>query len=276
MFMKRYISVFVVLALAVSLLPHISTYASAVSYSGNCGKDGDNLTWSVDSDRKTLTISGSGEMMDFDSDWRSRPWYQHNSTIQTVILPDGLINIGNYAFSHAHISDVTIPESVSRIGEGAFAASSISYLEIPKNVTEIGSMAFLGDLTNGLSVSSENEAFICDPNGALFTSDYSELLCFPSRYLGTYTVPDSVKRIDAYAFFECFSLTWVTVPDNVEEIGEYAFYGSCLGGITLGNGLSDINDWCFSHCINLSYIEIPEGVTRIGKEAFDECLIGKH
>ena len=39
--------------------------AGALSETGNCGKYGDNVTWSYNAETKELVISGSGEMKDY-------------------------------------------------------------------------------------------------------------------------------------------------------------------------------------------------------------------
>ena len=46
------------------------------------------------------------------------------SDIETVIIPDGALCIGNYAFQNCkNLKTVIIPESVVSIGEGAFEAA---------------------------------------------------------------------------------------------------------------------------------------------------------
>ena len=69
-----------------------------------------------------------------------------------------------------------------------------------------------------------------------------ELIVYPSAS-GSITVND-ITRIDAYAFYNCTSLTSVSFP-AAASIGDYAFY----------------------YCSNLSNASFPE-VESIGKEAF--------
>ena len=67
--------------------------------SGECGDRGDNVTWSLD-DSGTLTISGTGKMMDYHSgNYTSVPWYDNRERIQTIVIQDGVTSIGNKAFS---------------------------------------------------------------------------------------------------------------------------------------------------------------------------------
>lgn len=89
--------------------------------SGECGADGDNLTWKLTADG-TLTISGSGEMEDYTSYYSGySPWYSMKSRISSVVLESGVASIGSYAFYDCYnLSGVTIPVNVTSIGREAF------------------------------------------------------------------------------------------------------------------------------------------------------------
>ena len=60
----------------VSLMSDVTLMAT----SGTCG---DNLTWTLD-DSGTLTISGTGDMWDWETN--SEPWYDYNADISSVII----------------------------------------------------------------------------------------------------------------------------------------------------------------------------------------------
>ena len=86
----------------------------------------------------------------------------------------------------------------------------------------------------------------------------------------TLTIPDSVTKIQDYAFAYCMNLSEVNIPDSVTFIGERAFEGcESLKKIELPKGLTEIEEFTFFLCGNLRTVKIPEGVTRIGKNAFD-------
>lgn len=65
-------------------------------------------------------------------------------SLSSVILPDNLTSIGNYAFeSCARLNNVIIPQGVTTIGKGAFMYCTImSSINIPHSVTSIGQNAF--------------------------------------------------------------------------------------------------------------------------------------
>ena len=114
--------------------------------SGECGADGDNVTWTLDGDG-TLTISGTGDMKNYDV-WVSNysaPWYAHRNNIYRVIINDGITCIGSAAFQYcSNLVDVNIPESVSSIHDHAFYhCTSLTKISIPGSVYNLADSAFL-------------------------------------------------------------------------------------------------------------------------------------
>ena len=58
--------------------------------------------------------------------------------------------------------------------------------------------------------------------------------------LTSVTIPNSVTKIEGYAFFTCTNLTSITIPSSVTYIGAYAFNAcSLLTTVILGN----VNGW---------------------------------
>ena len=70
----------------------------------------------------------------------------YSSKIQEVVLPDGIDNIADYAFSEdTSLKTVNIPDSVSIIEYSAFMnTKSLQELEMPNSVKEIKPDAFIG------------------------------------------------------------------------------------------------------------------------------------
>ena len=71
--------------------------ASAEAYSGSCGANGDPLIWTLDTETKTLTVSGAGSMQDYTEE-SPAPWFDYRADIQTVIVSVGVTSIGDMAF----------------------------------------------------------------------------------------------------------------------------------------------------------------------------------
>lgn len=67
----------------------------------------------------------------------------YKSSVETVVLPDGLEEIPDAAFNQAaQLTSVNIPSSVKKIGIHAFAGTGLTTLTIPETVEEIGFGAF--------------------------------------------------------------------------------------------------------------------------------------
>ena len=91
----------------------VLTAEFALITAGQCGK---NLYWVYDTNKSTLTITGSGDM------YNERPWGLFANDLTEVALPEGLTHIGNDAFVDCiNLKAITIPASVTSIGANSFA-----------------------------------------------------------------------------------------------------------------------------------------------------------
>jgi hypothetical protein len=231
--------------------------ATALAQSGTCGE---NLTWTLSSDEKTLTISGTGAMEDYSE---PSPWFSYRSSITTVVIGNGVTSIGDEAFYRCSgLSSITIPNSVTSIGDFAFYnCSSLTSITIPNNVTSVGGDAFSG--TDWLNK---------QPDGCIYAGKVLY------RYKGempsgtTINIEEGILRIGEDAFYDCSGLSSITIPNSVISIGDQAFYRcSGLSSITIPNSVISIGDEAFSYCNALTSITIPNRVTSIGDNAFYQC-----
>ena len=253
--MKKVISLFLSLAMLLSIVSVVDFSAYADVQTGSCG---DNVTYSLDTETGVLTISGNGNMKnynDYDYDYDNygnNPFYYKRSNIKTVIIKNGVASIGDYTFYYCRsLTNVTIPDSVTSIGYSAF-----------ENCTSLTS----------IEVSYDNENY-SSVNGVLFNKDKTELIKYPAgKPNDTYEIPNSVTSIGEEAFRDCTSLTSVTIPSSVTSIGRYAFYYcTSLTSVTIGNSVTSIGDLAFYNCTSLTNITIPNSVTSIGWSAFYNC-----
>mgnify|MGYP004593835431 CR=1 FL=1 len=107
--MKRKITI-----LTIAFLSTVLMYANA--FAAATGRCGDSITWTLD-DSGNLTLSGSGEMWNYD--YRN-PSFE-GCEIKTVTIGDGITSIGESAFYGCRgMTELTLPNSVTSIGESAF------------------------------------------------------------------------------------------------------------------------------------------------------------
>ena len=286
---KRIISLLLALVLAATLLP-VQVWGATVVDSGYCGGEGDgkNLTWSLDSDG-LLTISGTGEMLDFidhNYDRISTPWNSVKSSIKQVSIETGVTSIGDHAFKNCtNLTNITISDSVTSIGIRVFeSCSSLKSLVIPNGVTAINMYTFLHftDLTSITipdSITSIGFGAFYDckklesftiPSGV--TSIGNVAFCGCNSLSGVIVIPRGVVKIGNSTFAYCYNLSGIIIPDSVTYIDWYAFrYCRSLTTITIPDTVKFIGGVAFESCSRLTSIAIPDGITTIGEAMFIEC-----
>ena len=219
--------------------------------SGNCGKDGSNVTWTLDS-VGLLTISGTGEMADYESKTDSAsgeeittaPW---GNQAKTAVTGDGVTGIGAAAFyGCSGLTSVTMGSNVTSIGESAFrGCTGLTGIVLPGSVTGIGEYAFSNcesltaiEIPAGVTTLGNSAFFGCDnlkevrynARAAANLTGLSGAFRSAGASVGGVKVifGESVEKIPGNIFSKCESLTSVTIGSNVTSIGDNAFLG-CTG-----------------------------------------------
>lgn len=87
------------------------------------------------------------------------------------------------------------------------------------------------------------------------------------------TLPDTIKTIGKYAFYNCVSLKSIVIPEGVTLIDEAAFAGCTnLKNVTIPSTVESFGAAAFRDCENLESITIPEDVTTIPYNGFSRCF----
>ena len=128
--------------------------------------------------------------------------------------------------------------------------------------------AYYGQKAN-ITLPDKIDGYIITSVGGDQTNEIS-LFSFEEN-LKTITIPNSVTRIEKYAFSQSPSLIGVTIPNSVTNIGDYAFAYSNLNSIVLPSGITTINNHLFEGCSSLTTVTIPNTVRSIGERAFFAC-----
>lgn len=224
------------------------------------------------------------------------------SSVKTVILPDGIVEIGRSAFSGCSgITEVKPGKDLITIGDFAFAGASITSITIPetvKNVTEaafegcmkLQKVTFLGDAPEGYETSLQ-PASGKNLNYTVYYSDASKGFAYP--VWGSFKAQpiDGKTGISVFSDFEYYeneekgitvysylgNATEATVPESISgkpvtRIGRYAFYlNDSVEKVTLPDTVTVIGEGAFSRCAALNYIVFSNAITTIGEKAFYNC-----
>lgn len=278
----------------------LSSFGTAAT-SGDFGVN-NCLHWEVSTgvlSGKTLTISGTGAMPDFDfPNGNLAPWWNYEALgmltsfgnfklegeLKKVVIQDGVTNVSNYAlFFLPAATQITLPESVTSIGRyGIALCAKLKGISLPKAVTGIGDFGLAGNsftavsLPDGLQTLGRGAFDACASlSGMTLPAAITAVpdKCFNDcTKLLTVDYKGEVTAIGERAFEGCKSLTKAPIPAGVTALGNSAFNGCvALTDVTLPGGVTAVPDACFQDCTALADMKLPATVTSVGHNAFTGC-----
>lgn len=255
------------------------------------GKCGDNVYWNYDEKTKTVILTGSGPMADYDyegdeygiyatSKYDSNLW---SRDCEIAIISEGITSISDFSFTHCtKLKSISIPQTIEYIGEYAFSSCYLlDNVVLPEGLKTIKVAAFsncisLNKITIPSTVKRVRGFFatqklveVCN-----LSSLGKELFPFALNYYTDKSTESKLTKIDNYVFLNMDnksylvdykgnksklvlpeSIRWKDTKINKYEIAPYAFYYQN----------SKINK-------PFEGVTIPSAVTKIGDSAFSWCL----
>ena len=157
-------------------------------------------------------------------------WKNIHSAIKTIKLPVGIKRIYSYMYTPL-TTEVKLNEGLEIIGSHVFDVADINEIKFPSTLKIIG---------------------------------YNSFRCFAGEKL---VIPDSVERIEGYAFYLAGKLKELTLPEGLEFIGYNAFENAKLTKLTIPNTVVEIGHYAFSQS-PITQIELGQNLESIGFEAF--------
>ena len=281
----RIISILLAVCLIFGLLPVGVLAASATS--GSCGK---NATWHYDTATKTLTISGRGEMTDYETDYaggvdNTPPWDAYREEIEYAVINLGITSIGSEAFgshwsnkTYPKLSSVSIAPTVTKIGDHAFeGAEKLEAIELT-NVTSIGGLALAYTGIKTFYIPASLETIKDDGTD---DADREMMFCFSGCVnLQSITVdPGNPKyrSVDGVLFAGNTLLCYpagktgssYAVPNGTEKIAGEAFrFNNNITAVSIPASVQKIGNYAFFCCDNLVNVELAEGIRKVASNAF--------
>ena len=158
---------------------------------GNLTVCGEHLEWAFDGASGTLTISGTGEMNDFEFDTDAflylTPWKDDREEVRAVVIEKGVTSIGEGAFSDcANLTQVILPDSIKMIKDDAFGeCEKLCEIRLPEGLQRLEAAFGAG--------------------------------------IETLELPTSLEEIEAGAFCDRSSLEEIGLPRSVTSMGKRAF-----------------------------------------------------
>lgn len=186
--------------------------------------------------------------------------FSYAKKLKYLLLPVMTQEIGNYIVTETQVERLLVPAYVRYIDSHAFDAENLKIVDLYDSLGRGMSeedvfmnffshspfmYSYLESIRVGeevdweywkLSSSPENYAYdvMRSVNGVLYTSDMKTLMHYPSRHkavnqygnyatVSDYDIPETVTKIEGYAFFGNENLRTIVIPESVTFIGYDAF-----------------------------------------------------
>lgn len=223
---------------------------------GSCGADAE---WILEDGVLTISGTGAADELGSVSEYKERITsvvikegimsfgnlaFMNYTALKSVSLPDSLESIAANSFTGcASLSEVTFGSGLKSIGTAAFSGCALTNVALPDSVETIETQAFgniktLAGITlsgslrelaadtfrdsinlKTIDIPEENEAFALN-GGVLYTKDMKTVVACPAGMdTASYTIPEGVTKIGAYAFYKS-SIGEIVIPESVAELEE--------------------------------------------------------
>ena len=253
--MKKIFSLLMAFVMLLSVTSGLTlTVYAETTTSGICGK---NVFWNYDEESKTLTISGTGEMFDYNNDTirdlNNKPvkalgYYDLLYKVSTIKIIEGVTLIGARAFYEcSSLKSITIPNSVTLIRTEAFygckSLENVFYEGYKTNWKRINIWKNNEPLLNANIICKELKdkcSGICNDNLSWQYDPSTKTMIFNGK---------GELSFDKAGEYYGLPLPWQNMVDD-EEIEK----------IIISDDITYVNFSSFSDCINVKEFELGKDV----------------
>ena len=238
----------------------------------------------------------------------SKSAFKNMTNLIRLTIPKGVTTIEDYILAGCtNLVELTLPfipsnsknvgistlftsSSSSTVPTGMYKSTSYYqsshnyYCYVPKylkvvnvtNTTTLPENAFYG-LTNLVNVTLPLELSELGSN-AFYKC--SSLTSINSDVEGVANLPEGIKTILEYAFYECSSICEYYMSDDITSIGEYAFYNNNsvvkfnsdkAYDMQVPTSCESIGKYAFGKMSSVKYVTIPTKTTTIGNFILSQC-----
>lgn len=200
-------------------------------------------------------------------------YYRNSFAGGEVQIPEGIKEIGQFAYARSNLKKAEVPEGTQIISYGAFYhCDFLADVSLPKTVVSVEPKAFTHTawVENFLAKepSGTDEDFLISGDILVAYKGNADLV----------KVPKDVRVIAAEVFKDHTEIKAVVLYDNVKVIGEGAFE-NCHNlkaldvpvFVTEDKGITDIKDRAFANC-TIGQVTLPGTLQNMGLKAFDDSV----
>ncbi|ELP89424.1 hypothetical protein EIN_390390 [Entamoeba invadens IP1] len=209
--------------------------------------------------------------------------------LSKIEIPKSLTKIGVFAFRGCEsLKEVEIPETVLTVEDGAFYNCKQLTKVVCKNKNILGKCdLFEGcDSLRYLDFGNDDSKYQFEVSFSFaeqmkkhniscetITVKRSDVLKFGTSQMVTEIQTNKfIHKIDEGCFFMNTEITTIDIPDEVKELGIYAFYNcNNLSKIVISKNITEVPSFCFDGCTNLLSITFKSKIQKYKMLCFNEC-----
>lgn len=178
--------------------------------------------------------------------------FNHNKTIETLILPDNVENIPDRTFNGCVIKQLSVPYSLDAFGVSIMVdcndfSKYLAYEESQcyKNTTTVGSITYY-----------TGNKFAVDNLGILYDKEHTTLYSVPAQYTpqsgnGNFRIYDNIRVIHSNCFQNTQNIKDVFIPQGIMAVPHQCFMNSKVEKVTIPNSVVQLGQDMFTGCSNL-------------------------
>ncbi|MBQ8375215.1 MAG: leucine-rich repeat domain-containing protein [Clostridia bacterium] len=208
-------------------------------------------------DRRNQTYCSIGGNL-YGKDKKTLVYYAAGKKAEFFAIPDGVETVNEDAFPHdGYLKRIFIPKSVTDfqfergIGLGCYVEFAVDKNNTAYTAIDGNLYGKDGKILYKYAGGKDAENFVV-PSGVEIIEDSAVFL---GERLKTVQLPDTLKKLEPYAFCKCVNLETVVLPDGVTEIGICAFGGNeALESVRLPKTLKKMGGRIFLGCNKLKEI----------------------
>lgn len=139
-----------------------------------------------------------------------------------------LYNAHRLYVDNSEVKDLVIPGDIEKLKRYTFAGGEgFTSVTIPESVRIMDRYAFL-NCTNLKYVDMRDMALWCTIqfDGSSNPLMYAHVLKLNGNVVSDLYVPETIEKINDFAFYGCESIVFANIPNNIKEIG-YTTFGEC-------------------------------------------------
>lgn len=193
------------------------------------------------------------------------------SKLTTVTLPS-VKTLEPAAFADCSNLNSFTANKLTEVSDYALQSTALKSFHFPATLKSFSGLTFFGSSIETITVATGNTVFSAK-DGVIYIDGGKTLFMYPIGASRTsFVIPDTVTKVENYAFGNNKYLTDIQIPKSVTYLGEGSFMNAdSLKSITIGDGVKEMGYFPFYNCDQLESVTFGSGMKTTSYQCFSDC-----